>query len=196
MNMVCKVCGAELRGNAKFCNKCGVPLSLIDHFGAEVAGSNSEMTVVAGQADDTEVPTVDSPAIRKPVAAQPATATPPIIANPVQTPTPSPKPTPPTAQISVLAQAPSTALKPRTRHILLSKPAATILFVFIFAAIPLFVPSVGSWLSSKDQSYREMLPDPHELVTFKSSGGSSSDTTIPGGGQTTGEETISSTGTD
>ena len=197
MKIVCKVCGAELRGNAKFCNKCGVPLSLIDRFGAEVASSNSEMTVVAGQAaDDDEVPTVDSPAIRIPAAAQPAPVTQPVIPNPVQTPIPSPKPTPAPAKISVITQTPPADLRPSTRHILLSKPAATILFVFIFAAIPLFIPGVGSWLSSKDQSYREMLPDPHELVTFKSSGGSSSDTTIPGGGQTTGEETISSTGTD
>ncbi|MDQ3817989.1 MAG: zinc ribbon domain-containing protein, partial [Acidobacteriota bacterium] len=185
--MVCKVCGAELRGNAKFCNKCGVPLSLVDRFGADAAGSDNEMTVVA-VGDDDEVPTVDAPAIEKPVAAStPPTAPTQIPVQRPTLPTPTPVAAPPrlnptfapnltAAQTRITVQPPTVEKRPR--HILLSKPAATILFVFIFAAVPLFVPGVGGWLSSKDQSYREMLPDPHELITFKSSGGSSSDTTI------------------
>jgi lysophospholipase L1-like esterase len=218
MNMVCKVCGSGLRGNAKFCNKCGVPLSLIERFGAKIAGSKSEMTVVAGQREDDELPTVDSPVLRKPVAQPPASpthVTPPVtnptpIAAPPINPTPShvplnptfapnparaatpPAPTPNQAS----AQKTSPPVKEaRARHILLSKPAATILFVFIFASLPLFIPSLGTLLSNKDQAYKEMLPDPHELITFKSSGGSA-DTSIPGGGQTTAEETSSSTGVD
>src|SRR5436309_16034830 len=94
MNMVCKVCGSELRGNAKFCNKCGVPLSLIERFGAKIAGSKSEMTVVAGKKEDDEVPTVDSPVLRKPVA-QPTTNPTPVVAPPVN-PTPIPVPLNPT----------------------------------------------------------------------------------------------------
>src|SRR3954469_21181088 len=75
MDMVCKVCGSELRGNAKFCNKCGVPLSLIERFGPEVAGSKTEMTRVAGQQEDEELPTLDSPVRKKPAA--PASLPPP-----------------------------------------------------------------------------------------------------------------------
>jgi lysophospholipase L1-like esterase len=147
MNMVCKVCGTTLRGGAKFCNKCGVPLSLITRLGSKIVGSESEVTVIADRDDD--VPTVDSPVLKE----------------------------------------------KRTRHILLSKPAQTILFVFIFAALPLFIPSLGNLLSMKDQPYREMLPDPHELVSFKN-GGTPADSSIPGGGPANAETTSSSTGTD
>ncbi|HEX8891279.1 MAG TPA: GDSL-type esterase/lipase family protein [Pyrinomonadaceae bacterium] len=221
--MVCKVCGTELRGNAKFCNKCGVPLSLIERFGAKIAGSKSEMTIVAREKDDDEVPTVDSPMLKKPlaqspaiqpagsvtptpVAAQPASPVPvappssnPVLAAPAQPlhPTYAPNPVRSAAPspVQTFAQAPPQAKSARAHHILLSKPAATILFVFIFAALPLFIPSVGAWFSNKDQAYKEMLPDPHELITFKSSGGSA-DTSIPGGNQSTAEETASSTGVD
>jgi lysophospholipase L1-like esterase len=148
MNMVCKVCGATLRGGAKFCNKCGVPLSLITRLGSKIAGSKSEVTVISDRDDD--VPTVDSPALHE----------------------------------------------KRARHILLSKPAQTILFVFIFASLPLFIPSLGNMLGMKDQPYSEMLPDPHELVSFKSSGGAATDSSIPSGGPETAETTSSSTGTD
>jgi lysophospholipase L1-like esterase len=148
MNMVCKVCGATLRGGAKFCQKCGVPLSLITRLGSKMVGSESEVTVIADRDDD--VPTVDSPVLKQ----------------------------------------------KRARHILLSKPAQTILLVFIFAALPLFIPSLGNMLSMKDQPYREMLPDPHELVSFKNGGSTSVDSSIPGGGPANAETTYSSTGTD
>jgi|GEM_PF-255717 len=147
MNMVCKVCGATLRGAAKFCQKCGVPLSLITRLGSKMVGSESEVTVIADRDDD--VTTVDSPALKN----------------------------------------------KRVPHILLSKPAQTILFVFIFAALPLFIPSLGNMLSMKDQPYREMLPDPHELVSFKN-GGTPADSSIPGGGPANAETTSSSTGMD
>jgi lysophospholipase L1-like esterase len=49
-------------------------------------------------------------------------------------------------------------------------------------------------LGMKDQPYNEMLPDPHELITFKSSGASES--SIPGGGTATAEETYAATGAD
>lgn len=265
MKMACKVCGTELRGKAKFCNKCGVPLSLIERFGAKIAGSKSEMTVVAGKREEEdEIPTMDSPVLKKPAvqppvnrppAAQPSVnqitkpappvnptsapappsapipavpanpnpvAPPPVInqspvvnqptqpAPPVQPPfaapaaqplnqTFDPNQVPPPPDLSrypvhkFVPTPPPTPKESRPRHILLTKPAATILFVFIFAALPLFIPSLGAWFSNKDQAYKDMLPDPHELITFKSSGGST-DTSIPGGGQTTTEETVSSTG--
>ena len=81
----------------------------------------------------------------------------------------------------------------RPRHILLSKAARTMLLVFVFAALPLYFPGLANFLSTKDQPYREMMPDPHELVTFKSSGGSGTDS-IPGGGPATADTTYSSTG--
>jgi lysophospholipase L1-like esterase len=151
-----------------------VPLSLLTRFGTKFADSKTEITVVAGQ--DDEVPTVDSPARLAPTAESPART--PVVASPPHAPvmeSPAPK-------------------EKRPRHILLSKPAQTILFVFIFALLPLFIPKLGTMLGMKEQPYNEMLPDPHELVTFKSSG--ASDSTIPGGGPATVEETYSATGTD
>src|ERR1044071_7311347 len=176
MDMVCKVCGAELRGGAKFCQKCGVPLSLITRFGSKFADSKTEMTVVVGQ-DDDEDPTVDAPS---PSRLAPTVESSAPVVN-------SPAPAAPVAASPVPKQK-------RPRHILLSKPAQTILFVFIFASLPLFIPSLGKMLGMKDQPYGDMLPDPRELITFKSSG--SSDSSIPGGGPATVEETYSATGTD
>jgi lysophospholipase L1-like esterase len=175
MNMDCKVCGATLRGGAKFCNKCGVPLSIFTRLGSKFVDSKSEITVVACQ-DDDDVPTVDSPTRLAPTVESPARS--PVVESPrlapaVDAPAPQPK---------------------GPRHILLSKPAQTILFVFIFASLPLFIPSLGRMLGMKDQPYNEMLPDPRELITFKSSG--SSDSSIPGGGPATVEETFSATGAD
>jgi lysophospholipase L1-like esterase len=83
------------------------------------------------------------------------------------------------------------------RHILLSKPARTILFVFVFASLPLFIPSLGGMLGLKDTPYSDLLPDPRELVTFKGSGGSNADAGIGGGATVTTEETtIAATGAD
>lgn len=165
MDMVCKVCGAQLRGGAKFCQSCGVPLSLLARFGSKLLDSKTEITVVAGQ-DDDDVPTVDSPQLAPTVES-------PALVPAVDSPAPKQK---------------------RPRHILLAKPAQTMLFVFIFASLPLFIPSLGNMLGMKDQPYGEMLPDPRELITFKGSG--SSDSSIPGGGPATVEETYSATGTD
>ena len=220
MNMVCKVCGSELRGGAKFCHKCGVPLSLIERFGAKLAGSKSEMTAIAGQRqeEDDDVPTVDSPRPAAP-ANSPAANSPSVAptANPRQLaptveaparPQPSPALAPtfnptaaavvPTAAAAVIPTIDSPALKRKgPRHLLLSKPAQTILFVFIFASLPLFIPSLGQMLGLKDQPYTELLPDPRELITFKSSGGSTADTGIGGGGAAVTEEaTVSATGAD
>ena len=163
--------------DAKFCTKCGVPLSLIAHAGSQIVDSKSEMTVVAAR-DDDEVPTVDAPARTQPVIAPPVVSSPVInqtIASPAVRP---PVNYPPAITLPVVEM--PVAKSQRARHILLSKPAQTILFVFIFASLPLFIPRLANMLSSKDQAYREMLPDPHELISFKSSG--ASDTSIPGGG--------------
>ncbi|HEX8707663.1 MAG TPA: GDSL-type esterase/lipase family protein [Pyrinomonadaceae bacterium] len=154
MNKVCKVCGSELRSEAKFCNKCGVPLSIFARVSAKVTGSKPVSLNLAAAPDvDDDVPTVDAPALHEREA--------------------------------------------RPRSILLSKPAQTILFVFIFAALPLFIPRLGEMVSLNGQSYREMLPDMRELVTFKGSETSGADSGIPGGATTsTDSTTLSSTGTD
>jgi lysophospholipase L1-like esterase len=209
MNMDCKVCGAQLRGNAKFCNKCGVPLSIFARLGSKFADSKSEMTKVARSTDDDEVPTVDAPSrlaptVESPAQAQrakssaptPAAPAPPIAVSPLAPPV-APPPPPPHAVAAPVATPTidSPVLKnQRPRHILLTKPAQTILFVFIFAALPLFIPGLGKMLGMKDQPYGEMLPDPRELITFKSAG--ASDGSIPGAGPATAEETFSATGAD
>lgn len=48
------------------------------------------------------------------------------------------------------------------------KPARTILLVLALASLPLFIPRLRERLSLKGQPYREMLPNPRELVSFKS----------------------------
>ena len=240
MNVACKVCGTQLRAGAKFCNKCGVPLSLIERFGAKLAGSKSEMTVVGGAQlpDDDDVPTVDSPRLaptadpavgNAPASANPSRLAPtvdpalaptvdvagrPPVSTPHQPAPPvSPQPPAPVAP-PVLAQriAPPVALPASPaavqtvdspvlqgrgpRHILLTKPTRTILFVFIFAALPLFIPSLGTMLGLKDTPYSDLLPDPRELITFKSSGGSNADAGIGGGSTETETTTVAATGAD
>jgi lysophospholipase L1-like esterase len=196
MNMDCKVCGAQLRGGAKFCNKCGVPLSIFARLGSKLVDSKSEMTVVASQ-DDEEVPTVDAPSRLAPTVESPASQ--PIVKSPapaasVKAPAPFVAPPARAANVEPLTPAIETPKEKRPRHILLSKPAQTILFVFIFASLPLFIPSLGNMLGMKEQPYGDMLPDPRELITFKSSG--SSDSSIPGSGTVTTEETFAATGAD
>ena len=52
-----------------------------------------------------------------------------------------------------------------SRHV--SKAAQTILFIVLFALMPLAIPRLQQRLSVKGQSYRELLPDARELVAFK-----------------------------
>jgi lysophospholipase L1-like esterase len=73
-----------------------------------------------------------------------------------------------------------------SRHILLSKPAQTIFFVLLFGSLPLFVPQLGK--------FREMLPNPKALISFKGSeapqtGGGE----IPGGAQSSSDSTFAAT---
>lgn len=64
--------------------------------------------------------------------------------------------------------------------ILISKPAQTILLVAILAVLPLLIPRLGNALSLKGQPYREMLPSPHELISFKGSETSHNAGDLPG----------------
>ena len=143
--MVCKVCGKSLRGSAKFCNGCGVPLSIFTQLGVRISGSRSAKS--AAEVDD-EVETVDAPAT------------------------------------------------PRTRSILLGKPAQTIFCLFAFASLPLIFPGLANVIPGL-KNYREMLPDLGELVSFKgseSNQGGGGD--IPGGAPTTSTNDFASTGAD
>lgn len=59
------------------------------------------------------------------------------------------------------------------------KPARTILFVLLFAAVPFFIPRLRSAISLKGESYSQMLPNPRELITFKANRTAAA-TVIPG----------------
>lgn len=59
--MVCKVCGTQLRAGAKFCNGCGVPLSVFTQLGVRISGSGR----AASAGMDDEVETVEAPARRE-----------------------------------------------------------------------------------------------------------------------------------
>lgn len=142
--MVCKVCGTNLRGSAKFCQSCGVPLSLFTQLVTKISGNGKALPA----AEIDEVETVDSPATKA----------------------------------------------KRTRSILLSKPARTILCVLIFASLPLIFPGLANVIPGL-QNYREMLPDLKELVSFKGSE-SNQGGDIPGGAPTTATNEFSSTGAD
>lgn len=62
----------------------------------------------------------------------------------------------------------------RKAHILFSKPALTLALVVSLAVLPLFIPRLEKVLRVKGQSYREMLPDLRELISFKSKNSPSS----------------------
>jgi lysophospholipase L1-like esterase len=59
------------------------------------------------------------------------------------------------------------------------KPARTILFVLLFAAVPFFIPKLRNAINLKGESYNEMLPNPRELITFKANRTAAA-TVIPG----------------
>lgn len=144
--MVCKVCGTNLRGSAKFCRGCGVPLSIFTQVGVRISGSKKAVPAV--EMDD-EVETIDSPATRD----------------------------------------------KRTRSILLSKPAQTILCVIVFACLPLIFPGLANVIPGL-KDYREMLPDLGELVSFKGSESNQGGGDIPGGAPTTESADFAATGAD
>lgn len=73
---------------------------------------------------------------------------------------------------------------PRPRYeilrTVLSKPAQTILFVIVLAVLPLLIPRLGKVLTIKGQPYREILPSPRELISFKGSAANPSAGDLPG----------------
>jgi len=174
-----------------------VPLSLFEQLSARISGQKKGAAPLVDLDDD--VPTVDSPRIRKPVVNTPVVNTPMVPQQVIAPPVVS---APPPSQLSAQPPIPAQPLPAQTPikekrkyHILLSKPTQTILLVFILGALPLYIPKLANMLSLNDQPYNEMVPDPRELITFKKSSGLS-DSAIPGTGEATGEETYSATGVD
>jgi lysophospholipase L1-like esterase len=83
----------------------------------------------------------------------------------------------------------------RTRPVLLSKPAQTILCVIVFAALPLVFPGLANVIPGLKE-YREMLPDLSGLVSFKGSESNQGGGDIPGGAPTTSSGDFASTSAD
>jgi lysophospholipase L1-like esterase len=78
----------------------------------------------------------------------------------------------------------SAAPGPRgTLGVIFAKPARTILLVALLLALPLMVPQLGAKLNLKGENYRDILPSPHELISFKGS------ETAPNAGDLPGDQT-------
>jgi lysophospholipase L1-like esterase len=88
------------------------------------------------------------------------------------------------AEPATSLDAPLEEERERTRHVLLTKPAQTILCVLAMAALPLFVPRLAM--------FREVLPNMKDLMTFKGSDPAASSENIPGGALATGDTAYSS----
>ena len=57
----------------------------------------------------------------------------------------------------------------RNSAVILRKPARVILLTAILATLPLAIPGISHVLGIKGASYREMLPNLHQLISFKGS---------------------------
>lgn len=60
------------------------------------------------------------------------------------------------------------------------KPTRTILLTGLLLLLPLIIPRLGQAIRVKGESYREMLPNPGELVSFKGSQNNSAAADLPG----------------
>jgi lysophospholipase L1-like esterase len=72
----------------------------------------------------------------------------------------------PLKRFQAISKASVTRLKSGENNIA-GKPARMILFVILFALLPLAIPRLSARLVIKGQSYRELLPHASELVSFK-----------------------------
>lgn len=77
----------------------------------------------------------------------------------------------------------------RPWRVLISRPAQTILWVALLMVLPLFIPALANRLATKDQTYREMIPNPRDLITFNGSAKG------PGAGDVTGGQDPGQSGT-
>ncbi len=67
-----------------------------------------------------------------------------------------------------------------TMKVVFGKPAQTILLTGLLLLLPLIIPRLGQAITLKGQSYREMLPNPGELISFKGSQTNPAAASVPG----------------
>lgn len=188
--MNCKACGKTVRETAKFCDACGVRVTY---------GSRMVIDLSPGK-EGAGFPAPFAPSMLFPQEVEKrrrfsfipsrrgkakANSEAEIKIEKVQVVAPEAKSA---AQLSAPAPAkahsPTEAAPKKERHVLLTKPAQTILCVLVLAALPLFVPGLDR--------FREMLPDFGELVTFNN-GASGAPADIPGGAPASSDTTYAST---
>lgn len=81
----------------------------------------------------------------------------------------------------------TSALSRETLRLMFRKPARTILLTGLLLLLPLFIPTLGQAIKLKGQSYREILPNPKELISFRGSQTNSAAGNLPGVPVTAGE---------
>jgi lysophospholipase L1-like esterase len=68
----------------------------------------------------------------------------------------------------------------QTTTLTLTKPVRTILLTVLLMLLPLIIPRLGEVIRIKGQSYREMLPNPAEMISFKGSQTNPTAADVPG----------------
>ncbi len=209
--MNCQACGKTVRETAKFCDGCGVPLMRPRRVHVDVgvqekraAPASSFATSILFPPDDhivekrRRIPFISAARKRKREARL-------ALENQARenvgvvksngnghngnghgakhaAPDLKAEAAPSSEAVHLSEQAPA---KTRSRHMLLTKPAQTILCVLVLASLPLFVPQLAG--------FREMLPDLSEMVSFNSDTPGNAPDNIPGGAPATTDTTYAST---
>jgi lysophospholipase L1-like esterase len=193
--MNCESCGKTVRETARFCDTCGVRLhTATSRIVIDVNAKKEEVAVPAPLAPSLLFPRAAEKKRRFPFIPSrrdkqvkeiaPAGGK----AEGALTLKPGAKSLDAVSAAPVAkdrAAKPDAAQAVEKRHVLLSKPAQTILCVLILAALPLFVPGLDR--------FREMLPDFGEMVSFNSGPSGAGDSGIPGGAPASSDTTYSST---
>jgi lysophospholipase L1-like esterase len=190
--MNCQSCGKKVRETARFCDTCGVLLHT----------AHSRIVIDLSAKEEVAIPAPFTPSFLFPQEAEKKQRRFPFIHRdkPVKELAPSNgKKEKAKAVKAVAAPATVVAAQPaakesaveaapvkKQRHVLLTKPAQTILCVLILASLPLFVPGLDR--------FREMLPDFREMYAFNNGANGAADNGIPGGAPTSSDTTYSSTG--
>lgn len=191
--MNCKACGKTVRETARFCDACGVRLVYGSRMVIDINTKKEEMAVPAPFAPSTLFPSESAVVKRRRFPFIPSR----------REKKRKEKRAPVNQQAQLLkvdvkatgAVAVAPAVKDEAftkdavpqkeaRHILLTKPALTILCVLVLASLPLFVPGLDR--------FREMLPDFGEMLAFDN-GSSGTPDNIPGGAPSSSDATYAST---
>lgn len=195
--MNCKACGKAIRETDRFCEACGVGVNYGSRIVIDFGAKGEEAVVPAPFAPSILFPQENAIEKRRRFSFIPSRRDrkseaerasgkqrleqPQALKSDVQAPAAS--------AILSIGEASTKEAAPkkekRERHILLSKPAQTILCVLILASLPLFVPGLDR--------FREMLPDFGEMLSFNN-GSSGAPADIPGGAPTSSDTTYASTG--